>query len=412
MDKGLSLQEGRGALRVWTEFKKGAAVGVTADVALDAVDARLGPDLLPLALRRVQGRIGAQWRDGEVEINSQDLVFDTQEGEHWPGGVVRASWRGDAFEAGALTADRLDLQALAQLSQRLPLPEAWRALLSRVQPQGQVNQLKASWQHKPDADMHFSAKGQVRQLTSKHDTLPDSPLFNMPGLQGAQLEFDVTHQGGKASLDILNGSVTLPVGLDEPLVALDEASAQLVWQNKGNALAVQFTQGRVANADLAGEFSGNWKTGEAQARLPGVLDLSATLSRVKMAQVHRYLPDALPADVRAYVRAAVQAGEASRVTVRLRGDLNDMPFDNPALGEFRIVAPVTQVTYAYVAPEPSKGKPAPMATWPALTELNGELVFGAAWSLQRFAAWHENINCGVAVVPCSTPLACKPQPYR
>ena len=375
MDKGLSLQEGRGALRVWTEFKKGAAVGVTADVALDAVDARLGPDLLPLALRRVQGRIGAQWRDGEVEINSQDLVFDTQEGEHWPGGVVRASWRGDAFEAGALTADRLDLQALAQLSQRLPLPEAWRALLSRVQPQGQVNQLKVSWQHKPDADMHFSAKGQVRQLTSKHDTLPDSPLYNMPGLQGAQLEFDVTHQGGKASLDILNGSVTLPLGLDEPRMVLDEASVQMAWQNKGDALAVQFTQGRMANADLAAEFSGNWKTGQAQARLPGVLDVTATLSRLKMAQLHRYLPNTLPADVRSYVRKTVLAGEARRVSVRLRGDLTDMPFDNPALGEFRIVAPVTQVTYAYVAPEPSKGKPAPMATWPALTELNGELVF-------------------------------------
>jgi uncharacterized protein (TIGR02099 family) len=375
MDKGLSLQEGQGALRVWTDVKKGAPVGVTADVALDTVDARLGADLLPLALRRVNGRVGVQWHDGNVEISSQDLVFDTQEGEHWPGGVVRASWRGDALEAGTLNADRLDLEALAQVSQRLPLPQSWRALLSRVQPQGQVNQLKATWQHAADASLSFSAKGQVRQLAMRRDTQPDSPMVDMPGLQGAQLEFDVTQKGGKASVSILNGSVTLPVGLDEPLVALNEASAQLVWQNKGNALAVQFTQGRVANADLAGEFSGNWKTGEAQARLPGVLDLSATLSRVKMAQVHRYLPDALPADVRAYVRAAVQAGEASRVTMRLRGDLNDMPFDNPALGDFRIVAPITQVKYAYVAPEPSKAKPVPTATWPALTELNGELLF-------------------------------------
>ncbi len=375
MDKGLSLQEGRGAMRLWTDVKKGVPVGVTADVALEAVNVRLGVDLLPLDLRHVHGRVGAQWQEGDVEISSQDLVFDTQEGEHWPGGVVRASWRGDALEAGTLNAARLDLEALALVSQRLPLPQAWRALLSRVQPQGQVNQLKATWQHAADASLSFSAKGQVRQLAMRRDTQPDSPLVDMPGLQGAQLEFDVTQKGGKASLSILNGSVTLPVGLDEPLIALDEASAQLVWQNKGDALAVQFTQGRMANADLAGEFSGNWKTGEAQARLPGVLDLSATLSRVKMAQVHRYLPNALPTDVRAYVRAAVQAGDASRVTMRLRGDLNDMPFDNPVLGEFRIVAPITQVKYAYVAPESSKGKPVPTATWPALTELNGELVF-------------------------------------
>jgi len=258
-------------------------------VALDAVDARLGADLLPLSLRRVHGRIGAQWKDVDVEISSQDLVFDTQQGEHWPGGVVRVGWRGEAFEAGTVNADRLDLDALAQISQRLPLPDALRALLLRVQPQGQVNQLKVAWQTNQDASLSYSARGQVRQLSMLHDALPDSPLANVPGMQAAQLEFDVTQKGGKARVSILNGSLTLPVGLDQPLIALAEASAQIAWQHNGDEMAVQFTQGRVVNADVAGEFNGNWKTGDASARLPGVLDLTATLSRAKVAQVHRYL---------------------------------------------------------------------------------------------------------------------------
>jgi len=375
MDKGLSLQEGRGALRLWADVKNGAPQGVTADVALDAVDARLGVNVLPLALRHVHGRIGVQWQDGEVAISSQDLVFDTQEGEHWPGGVLRVSWRGDAFEAGTLTADRLDLEALAQISQRLPLPEALRAMLSRVQPQGQVNQLKATWQKNSDASLNYSAKGQVRQLAMQRDALPTSPLADVPGMQAAQLEFDLTQKGGKARVSILNGSITLPVGLDEPRIALEEASAQIAWQHKGDEVAVQFTQGRVVNPDLAGEFSGNWKTGEANARLPGVLDLTATLSRAKVAHVHHYLPNTLPRDVRAYVRNAVQAGDASHVTMRLRGNLSDMPFDNPKLGEFRIAAQVAQGHYAYVPPVPTQAKTAQNAAWPALTEVNGELVF-------------------------------------
>ena len=375
MDKGLSLQEGRGAMRLWTDVKKGVPVGVTADVALEAVNVRLGVDLLPLALRHVHGRVGAQWQEGDVEISSQDLVFDTQEGEHWPGGVVRVSWRGDAFEAGTLTADRLDLDALAQISQRVPLPEALRGMLSRVQPQGQVNQLKATWQKNTDATLNYSAKGQVRQLAMQRDVLPTSPLADVPGMQAAQLEFDLTQKGGKARMSILNGSITLPVGLDEPHIALEDASVQIAWQHKGDEVAVQFTQGRMVNADLAGEFNGNWKTGEASARLPGVLDLTATLSRAKVAHVHRYLPNTLPADVRAYVRDAVQAGDASHVTIRLRGNLSDMPFDNPKLGEFRIVAQVAQGQYAYVPPAPPKAKTALTAAWPALTELNGELVF-------------------------------------
>jgi uncharacterized protein (TIGR02099 family) len=375
MDKGLSLQEGRGAIRLWADVKKGEPVGVTADVALDAVDARLGANLQPLALRRVHGRIGAQWQNSEVEISSQDLVFDTQEGERWPGGVLRLSWRGDAFDAGTLNADRLDLEALAQLSQRLPLPEALRAVLSRVQPQGQVNQLKATWQKNKDNALNYTAKGQVRQLSMLRDALPSSPLVNVPGMQAAQLEFDLTQKGGKAHVSILNGSLTLPVGLDEPRIALDEASAQLAWQHKGDEVAVQFTQGRVANADVAGEFNGNWKTGESNARLPGVLDLTATLGRAKVAQVHRYLPNTLPASVRSYVRDAVQAGDASHVTMRLRGNLSDMPFDNPKLGEFRIVAQLAQGQYAYVPPAAPKTKTALTPAWPALTDVNGELVF-------------------------------------
>jgi uncharacterized protein YhdP len=159
---------------------------------------RLGADLLPLGLRHVQGRVGAQWQNNEVEISSQDLVFDTREGEHWPGGVLRVGWRGDAFEVGTLNADRLDLDALAQISQRLPLPEALRAMLSRVQPQGQVNQLKATWHTNNDASLNYTARGQVRQLSMLRDTLPESPLANLPGMQAAQLEFDLTQKGGKA----------------------------------------------------------------------------------------------------------------------------------------------------------------------------------------------------------------------
>jgi len=375
LDKGLSLQEGRGAMRVWTDVQKGQPTGVTADVALDAVTARLGADLLPLGLRHVHGRVGAQWQDGEVEISSQDLVFDTQEGEHWPGGVLRVSWRGDAFESGTVSADRLDLDALAQISQRLPLPAQLREILARVQPQGQVNQLKATWQKKEGAALQYGARGQVRQLSLLRDAQLDSPLANLPGLEAAQLEFDFTQKGGKARVSIHKGSLTLPVGLDEPYLALEEASAQLAWQLKGDDVAVQFTQGRVVNDDVAGEFNGNWKTGEAEARLPGVLDLTAAISRANVAQVHRYLPNALPVDVRAYVRDAVQAGEASHVTLRLHGNLNDMPFENPKLGEFRIVAQVAQGRYAYVPPKP---KITPTLAWPALTELNGELVFDRA----------------------------------
>ena len=375
MDKGLSLQEGRGALRLWSDIRQGEPVSVTADVALDAVEARLGADLLPLSLRHVHGRVGAQWPNNSVEISTQDLVFDTQEGEHWPGGVLRVSWTGDALASGTLNADRLDLEALAQISQRLPLPDPWRALLARTQPQGQVNQLKATWQRLANEGLNYSVHGQVRQLHVKRDTQADSVLTNLPGIQAAQLILDLNQSGGKAQVTWHQGGLTLPFGLEQNQIDLDDASVQLAWQLTGPDVAVQFNQGRLANADLAGEFSGSWKTGAGAQRLPGVLDLTAAISRAKATRVHRYLPDTLPASVRHYVRDAMLAGEVSQGAIRLRGPLNDMPFDNPKLGEFRIAAHVAQGHYAYVPPEPTKSKTAALPSWPALKEVTGELVF-------------------------------------
>ena len=371
MDKGLFLQEGRGAMRVWADVQKGQVTGVTADVALDAVSARLGADLLPLSLRRMHGRVGAQWQDGETAISSQDLVFDTQQGEHWPGGLLRVSWRGNAWDAGTLSADRLDLDALAQVSQRLPLSAQMRGLLARAQPQGQVNQLKATWQKNDDASWQYSAQGQVRQLSLQRDVQADSPLAHVPSVQAAQVEFDLTQKGGKARVSVHNGSLTLPAGLDEPRILLNDASVQLAWQLKGQDIAVQFTQGHLANDDVSGEFNGHWKTGEGEMRLPGALDVTASVSRAQVAQLHRYLPHALSANVRGYLRDAIQAGEVSHATMRLRGNLNDMPFDNPKLGEFRIVAQVTQGKYAYVPPVAQK---TPTPAWPALTQIQGELM--------------------------------------
>lgn len=379
LDSGVSVQEGRGALRAWTDIVQGQAVGVTADVALDAVDVHLGADLKPLNLRHIRGRLGGHWQDDDVEVSSQDLMFETQDGEQWPGGVLRVNWRGSNFNSGAVTADRLDLQALAQISQRLPLPDGMRTSLARWQPKGQVNQLKANWlmarAGNGELQPQYSARGSVKQLQWLHDASVPHALAKLPGVQGANVDFDLNEHSGKARVHIQNGSVTLPLGLDDPHVLLDDATAQLAWQLKGDEIGVQVSQGSVQNADLAGEFSGSWKTGAGAARLPGVLDLTATLSRAQVAQVHRYLPNVLHANVRDYLRDAVKAGQASKVKLRLRGDLNEMPFTDPKLGEFRMAAQIAQGRYAYVPPvTPPKGAAA-VPAWPAMTELNGELVF-------------------------------------
>jgi len=387
-DRGIAIYEGKGGVRLWTDWAQGRLVGVTADMALDAVDARLGDSLKPLVLRHISGRIGAKWLDGENEINSQDLVFDTQEGERWPGGVLRLNWQGDDFRTGNLTADSLDLDAVAQISQRLPLPEDLRAALKHAQPKGQVNQLSASWvrpvAQQIEAELNYKAKGTVRNLQWLQDANSPAPYHRLPGVAGVDVDFDVSHQGGKAQIAIKQGGMTLPQGLDEAKIALTDATANISWQikpaDKKSAveqepeISVQVKQARLRNTDATAELSGTWTTGKGENRWPGVLDLTANISRAQLKQVHRYLPIYIDAEARAYLRDALIGGEATQASLRLRGSLADMPFDNPKLGEFRVVAQIANGQYAYVPP--TKGKPFNLTnTWPAIASLNGELVY-------------------------------------
>lgn len=372
----MSVDEGLGGLRVWADVAQGEWVGFAADVALDTVQVQFAKEPQPLRLNQVYGRLGAHWGADDIEISSKDLVFDTQEGEHWPGGELRLSWRAEDAAIGSLQADRLDLHALSQMSQRLPLPQAWRDVLTQAQPQGQVNQLAVTWRQKGEAEsaaLDYTAKGWVKDLQWLRSEQPHPWLAHLPGVRGAKVEFDVTQQGGKARVAFRQGALTLPTGLEDPEVILNEASAILSWQIKPkDQLQVQVYQAQISNDDAAGDFSGTWQTAEGPERLPGVLDLTAKLSRLKANRVHRYLPDTLPADIRHYVADAVQEGEGSQLKLRLRGNLNDMPFDNPALGEFKVSVQVAHGVYAYV---PATTGHKPQDTWPALTQVNGELVF-------------------------------------
>lgn len=395
---GLDLTRGHGALRAWADVSKGQITGGTADVALQDVDARLGRKLEPLAFDAVAGRFGGGWRVNGFDFNTEGLRFRTRDGVQWPGGNMALVHTG--AEAGApahsqLKADKLDLAALAQIANRLPLDSATHALIASFAPRGLVEAVEARWQGPLEAPASFAAKGRVTGLSL--DALPAaagpaggalSPVPGRPGISGAAVDFDLTHEGGQARVKIRQGALDLPGVFEESLVQLDQLSVDSQWKFSGPKIDVQLRNLQFANADAQGEAQVHWHTDDAAPRaaaagtatgtdhrFPGVLDLQGSLSRGDGARVHRYLPLVLSAPVRHYVRDAVVQGQVSDVKFKVRGPLNHLPFANPAQGDFRVSAKVRNGHFAYV-PKSLQGPNAP--AWPALTELNGELVFNRA----------------------------------
>jgi uncharacterized protein (TIGR02099 family) len=382
-DVGITVSQGRGAVRSWVDVERGQLVGGVADVALADVNATLGAQLQPLVLPLVQGRGGGGGRRlaGGLEFFTQKLQFTTQEGLRWPGGNVRvrhSAARKGAKAQGEFQADLLDLAALSGIADRVPLGDAVHQALRTYTPQGLVESLNAQWQGDLTAPQTYQARGRVTGLAlAGAPEAPGKGEAAAIGVRGAAVDFDLTQQGGKAKLVVADGALVLPGVFEEPVLPLDRLSSSVAWQIDGERIAVQVTDTRFANADAQGEARATWHTSDpAQsrggARFPGVLDLSGSLSRADGTRVHRYLPLSIPPDARHYVRDSVVAGRASVVNFRVKGDLHDMPFNDPRHGEFRIAARVQDVTYAFV---PRSLQPAGELPWPALTQLAGELVF-------------------------------------
>ena len=393
-DLGKSVASGRGALQAWVDVERGRAVGGTADVVLADVNATLGDRLSPLVLPSVQGRLGGRVLAGGFEFSTQGLAFVTDDGMRWPGGNVRVKYSdggGSGREQGELSADRMDLAALARIAERLPLGDKTHQALQIYAPKGQVEALQASWQGPPGALVRYQARALVSGLELGAGTAPQAAqgrggpdggaiVPTTPGLRGATVDLEMTQAGGNASVTIADGALLLPGIFEDPWLPLVRLRSAVRWQVDGEQLAVQVGATQFANSDAEGELRATWHTSNASAsrsrsRFPGVLDLSGKLVRADGTRVHRYLPLTIPAEARHYVRDAVVAGKATGVDFKVQGDLHDMPFIDPRQGTFRIAAQVKDVTYDYV---PARLQERGELPWPALKNLAGELVFERA----------------------------------
>lgn len=382
----LSLSAGRGALRTWLDMAKGRIQGITADLALAEVAAQWNPDLAPLDLLSLTGRLEAHRTAQGLAFSTQRLQFASRDGLQWPAGDVQASLVMGSTTlpiGGELHAEHIDLASAMQIAAHLPLSTATHSLLASYAARGTLESLHSHWQGPVDALRSFDAQGRVSQLALSAQrssnfvgvapALREAP--GRPGLRGATLDFQLNQKGGSAKLGIEQGALEFPGIFDEPLVAFQELKTELQWKLQGDKIEVVVPSLRIDNADAQGELKANWHSsnttpGNAASRFPGVLDLQGRFSRLDGSKVHRYLPTIIPSPTRDYLRAALLACNASDIALRLRGDLRDFPFEDPRKGEFTLAAKINNAHFAYA---PSKGT-ATTKTYPALQQLSGDLL--------------------------------------
>ncbi len=410
VDLPVDVQQGQAALRAWVDWDHGVPLALTLDAALQGVSVRLAPGLEPLAFRTLGGRFVAQRSASGIKLAVQGLAFTRVDGQPWAPSQLALQWRqtqaltlaqagtSQPVTGGEITADRLDLAALAALAERLPIGAGLRNLLKQLDPEGTVRPLQARWDGALDAPASFSAQAKVQGLAVRSAPSPEPGGIGRPGWRGADLDITVSDSGGQARLSLLNGVIDLPGVFDESSVPLAHFSSDLRWRitaggaaspaaaaasaaSQAPRIELTLQNTRFDNADVTGTLAATWHSGAGSGfgkggRWPGLLQLSGNLSEARATQVARYLPLGIGQHTRAWVQRAVQGGVLRDVTLRVKGDLWDFPYVNRRDGEFRIASRLQDVTLAPVPSVlPGGTEPAWQSPWPAISNISGALVF-------------------------------------
>src|SRR5262245_13534591 len=352
-DFPVEVRQGTGALRVWATLQNGELREGTADVALADLWASLGDHLEPLELATVRGRVHARALADGIELSGRGLEAALERGPAIPKTDFEIVWRPQA--GGTLGATLIDLQGTALLIESLPLPPQLALMLNELAPSGRLADSRLDWTGPFDGPQSFTARARFSDLQLR-------ARGAAPGFSGLSGRIDATQDRGRLELASKKVELDFPRLLALP-VALESLAGGIEWsRDPARGLSFRVASLNFANLHLSGNLSGSYAQTDQG---PGVVDLSAAFTRADGAAIARYLPHAavMGEATRNWVANSVLAGQSSDVRVRLRGDLRNFPFADPASGQFQVVARVEKAVLDY-APG-----------WPRIEDIAGELVF-------------------------------------
>jgi uncharacterized protein (TIGR02099 family) len=351
LDYPFNVREGQGALRVWATVEKGALTEATADVALAGLRANLADELSPLELASVHGRLHGRTLADGVEFSGRGLAVVMERGPEMPRTDFQMIWRPQG--GGVIGASAVDLEAIRHLAGSLPVPPQLSETLEDLAPRGRLADSRLEWSGPFDAPTRLGVKLNFTELALQ-------ARDGLPGFSGLSGSIEATQDRGRLTLASRKAVLDVARVFPDPQLPLDSLAGQLDWERAGDALTVRIASLTFANEHASGNIYGSYtRSGPG----PGSIDLSGVLNRADGRHTGRYLPSVLQGPARTWLTNAILAGQASDVRVRLRGDLREFPFTDPATGQFQVTARVEKGVLEY-APG-----------WPRIEDIVAELNF-------------------------------------
>ncbi|MDN0076577.1 YhdP family protein [Crenobacter sp. SG2303] len=345
-----SLASGQGQGKVTLGFAGGVIIELSADVRIfNATFTPAGAS--QMVVPDVSGKLTLKRQmDGAYLVNGEGLTLVTTSGVAMQKANLKGRIRGGANGLGELTLDNAHLAALT------PLLRAFQAdrnpLIGRLDPQGTLTGLSASWEGPFDAPHRY-------RLATEFKELGWAEIGGVPGVVGASGKVTLSEKGGQLTLDNGKSEVMLSHLFAKPL-HFERLAANLDWTREAKGTTFNIRQLQFADAVLAGSVEGQYRyTGKGA----GLIDLSGSIDRVAAAKVVDYLPYQVGEKTLSWLRGALLAGEARNARFVLKGDLDRFPFQGGKGGEFIVDTDLDNVSLHYET------------GWPEVKNINGSLHF-------------------------------------
>jgi uncharacterized protein (TIGR02099 family) len=435
VDYPFELRQGKGSVRAWLNLDRSKVANFTADLELANVSTRLRKDLAPLNLVKVAGRVSVREeinqsnQDGMPTFGANghaialtDFSLQTDDGLFLPKTTISESFapaKNGKPEKAEITARLLDLHALADLIERLPLPAAQRQMLVDFAPRGILRDFSVQWQGSYPELSAYKVMGRFEGLSIKaQPARPARPRSGklparaavpaIPGVGNLTGSINASEKGGNLNLDSEQVKLDMAAYLPEAEVPFDRLALQASWHVQPNNQMVFDVQRMAFKQDeLSGTLSGRHVlplTG-AGGKPRGSIDMVGTVDGFDIGRIGKYLPNEMPEGLRHWLSGALVAGTARDVRIHLKGDLAHFPFHPTAAnekpkGEFTVSGRIENAVLNYTPDVFGKDGKAPL--WPLMEDINGTITFDRS-RLEIHARSARSSNVAVADVKAVIP---------
>ena len=392
------LKSGRGSTRTWLKFQDGNPSELTSYLGLSDVLLTFSKDAEPLQVKTLSTRLSETLDQGELHAKAENLNFELSDGTTAQNLLLQTIVHMDstpdaATHRSGFSVAQLDVETLKQLLPSVPFPKAAADLIRMHEASGTISNLEVSWLGSPGNTQDWRIKTDFSGLTVAHNSPEDAKLI-FSGFENLSGSLEVANKHGHVSFATKKGAVSIPGVFETPRLSVDSLTGAVNWQltrpagSDKERLAIAFDNIAVSNEDLSVSVHGTWQQNETAA---GRIDLTGQIERLQADRAWRYMPFAVPENVRRWLQGGLVSGKAQNGTFELRGDLVKYPWVglHKDDGHFIVSAELKNAAIDYV---PSMkvlddGNFERAAHWPLLTDIQGRLIFeGASMTVLADAA--------------------------